>query len=659
MTRYQAQRERMVERHIALRGVRDPGVLAAMGAVPRERFVDPGMEDLAYEDSPLPIGESQTISQPYIVALMAEAAELGPADKVLEIGTGSGYAAAVFAAIAGEVYTVERHASLAAVAQERFDALGYDNIHVRVGDGTRGWAEHAPFDAILVAAGAPAPPPALQRQLAIGGRLIVPVGDVVFGQRLHKIVREGEDRYEHEDLGGVTFVPLIGEQGWSEHGRHEPHHRAGLRLPQRIARAAIDLPDPEDDAFADAFERYAGSRVVLLGECTHGSSEFYRARAAITRRLVERHGYDFVAVEADWPDAAWINRHIRNEVEPEDSVPPFQRFPTWMWRNMEFAALVDWMRDHNRGRTDDARLGFYGLDIYNLSASIGAVLGYLESIDPQAAAVARERYGCLMPWQREPAAYGRLALTRGYRDCESAVVAQCRELLQRHLTAHDDPRLLDAAHSARLVAAAERYYRVMYYGGAEGWNLRDSHMFETLKLLLDAHGPASKAIVWAHNSHIGDARQTDMGSARGEHNIGQLCRQHFGADAALVGFGTHHGSVAAAHDWDGDLEIMDIRPSRADSIERQCHDSDIGRFLLDLRAGLDAPLREELDQEWLQRFIGVIYRPDTEFHSHYAAAALARQFDAYVWFDRTHAVAPLGDQHPLAGRVPDTYPSGL
>ena len=660
MSRYTHERARMVERHIALRGVRDPAVLAAMRSVPRERFVDPGMEEFAYEDSPLPIGERQTISQPYIVALMAEAAELHRGDKVLEVGTGSGYAAAVFAQVAGEVYTIERHASLAELARQRYDALGYRNLHVRIGDGTRGWPEQAPFDAIIVAAGAPEPPRALREQLAVGGRLVIPVGELSFGQRLRRIVRTGEDAWEDEDLGGVSFVPLVGEQGWTERGERAPAPDARA-LPRRIADAGIALPEPEDAAFADAFERYAGCRVLLLGECSHGTSEFYRARAAISRRMIERHGFSFVAVEADWPDAAAVHRHIRGQPEPADAEPPFQRFPTWMWRNREFAAFVEWMRAWNAGRGDGDALGFHGLDIYNLRGAISAVLAYLDEHDPDAAAIARERYGCLTPWQKDPATYGRAVLTARYRDCEREVVRQCEELLRRHLQriGGDGEALLDAAHSARLVASAERYYRIMYYGGAESWNLRDSHMFETLELLLDAYGPESKAIVWAHNSHIGDARHTDMGAARGEHNIGQLCRERFGEEAALVGFGTDRGTVAAASDWDGEMAIMDVRPSREGSVERLCLDAGVPRFLLDLRGGIDHALRETLREERLERFIGVIYRPDTELHSHYAGVALPGQFDGYAWFDRTRAVAPLGDQHPLPGRVPETFPSGM
>ncbi|HEX2082810.1 MAG TPA: erythromycin esterase family protein, partial [Xanthomonadaceae bacterium] len=492
------------------------------------------------------------------------------------------------------------------------------------------------------------------------GRLVIPVGDMRLGQRLRRIVRTGDDRFEEQDLGGVSFVPLVGEQGWTESGE-----RAALRrqrtLPRRIADAAIPLAEPEEAAFADAFERYADCRVLLLGECSHGTSEFYRARAAITRRMIERHGFSFVAVEADWPDAAAIHRHVRDEPEPPDAEPPFQRFPTWMWRNREFADLVQWLRGYNAGRDARDAIGFHGLDIYNLRGAIAAVLAYLDEHDPDAAAVARERYGCLTPWQKDPATYGRAVLTARYRDCERQVVRQCEELLRQHLqrVGQDGQALLDAAHSARLVASAERYYRVMYYAGPESWNLRDSHMFETLELLLGAYGPESKAIVWAHNSHIGDARHTDMGAARGEYNIGQLCRERFGAQAALIGFGTDRGTVAAAHDWDGELEIMDVRPSREDSIERLCHDASTPRFLLDLRGGIDEALRNALREERLERFIGVIYRPDTELYSHYAGVALPGQFDGYVWFDQTRAVEPLGDQHPLPGRVPETFPSGM
>jgi len=664
-TTEQRLRHEMVDVQIARRGIRDPHILEAMRAVPRERFVPEGMAEFAYEDAPLPIEAGQTISQPYIVAAMIEAAEIAPGDRVLEVGAGSGYAAAVIAQIALEVVAVERHGNLAAAARDRLAELGYRNVRVMVGDGTLGQPDRAPFDAILVSAGGPDVPEALKQQLRVGGRLVIPVGDPG-SQTLCKLTRMGPDDFETEDRGAVTFVPLIGAQGWAEDGRrsassHVPGASRNQSLPEMIAAAAEELPDFDDPTFGALFDRFSHCRVVLLGEASHGTSEFYRARAAITRHLIERHGFTIVAVEADWPDAAAIDRYVRHRPARDGAAgPPFQRFPTWMWRNTDVSALVGWMRRHNAGIADmAARAGFYGLDIYNMQGSIAAVLDYLDRIDPDAARVARERYGCLTPWQKDLATYGRSALRSGYAACEQAVIEQCRALLARQLdyAGGDDDSFLDATQNARLVAAAERYYRIMYYGGAESWNLRDTHMFETLENLLAAKGPDAKAIVWAHNSHIGDARHTDMGMTRGELNIGQLCRQRSGQEAALIGFGTHTGTVAAATDWDGDMEVKRVLPSRRDSYERLCHDAGKSRFLLDLSPARHEALRRRLSEPRLERFIGVIYRPDTELWSHYSQAILPEQFDAYVWFDETSAVTPLGPEH-AGGGVPDTFPFG-
>src|SRR3989440_6848653 len=330
-------RNRMVDVQIARRGVRDRQVLDAMRRVPREAFVEPGFEEFAYEDGPLPIGEAQTISQPYIVALMIEAAEVKPGNIVLEVGAGSGYAAAVMGQIADRVYAIERHPSLGKAARQRFKKLGYDNIDLRVGDGTRGWPEAAPFDAILVAAGGPEVPPALKEQLAIGGRLVIPVGEEARYQNLIKLTRKSEAEFVEENLGAVAFVPLIGEQGWTEDGRraatnHVPGQSRGRTLPKMIADAAEPLPELDDPAFGQLFDRFGNRRVVLLGEASHGTSEFHRARTAITRRLVEQHGFTIVAAEADWPDAAAVDRYVRHHPAPARIEPPFQRFPTWMWR---------------------------------------------------------------------------------------------------------------------------------------------------------------------------------------------------------------------------------------------------------------------------------------------------------------------------------------
>jgi protein-L-isoaspartate(D-aspartate) O-methyltransferase len=655
MTDFAAVRETMVERQIARRGIRDERILSAFRAVPREEFLPEGLREFAYEDGPLPIEAEQTISQPYIVALMLEAAELEPMDLVLEVGAGSGYAAAVIAEIVDEVIAIERHEELAKLAGERMRRLGYDHVSIYHGDGTRGLPDQGPFDAIIVSAAGPEVPEQLLLQLEIGGRLVMPVGEQEEVQKLLKITRTGEEDFEQEELGAVRFVPLIGAHGWSEKGgRGEPR-----TLPELIRDSAEPLPDLDDPAFGALFDRFADARVVLLGEASHGTSEFYRARAAISKRLIEEHGFNIVAVEADWPDAAAVDRYVRHRPRREGEEEPFQRFPTWMWRNAEVDGFVRWLRGRNEGRALGDMAGFYGLDLYNLSGSIRAVIDFLHEADPEAARVARERYACLQPWSRDPAAYGRMALSEGYGRCEVGAVQMLGDLLARRMDClgEECEEWLDAAANARLIRNAEQYYRVMYYGSAESWNLRDTHMFETLCQLLEAKGPDSKAIVWAHNSHIGNAAHTEMGQVREELNIGQLVKEKFGEKARLIGFGTHTGTVAAADNWDEPMEVMDVRPSLAGSYERACHDSGVSRFLLDLRHGVNEEAVEALLEPRLERFIGVIYRPSSERWSHYSQAVLPNQFDAWVWFDETDAVTPLpGEQLPGED---ETYPFGL
>ena len=654
-----ALRDTMIERHLRARGIRDQRILTAMAEVPREEFVAPSLVEFAYEDAPLPIEEDQTISQPYIVALMTEALELAPRDRVLEIGTGSGYAAAVLSRVAHEVYTVERHGVLADSARRRCRDLGYANVQVLEGDGTLGWAEHAPYDAIVVAAGGPEVPEPLKEQLAVGGRLVIPIGPTPRLQRLVRLRQVEPGRFEEEDLGDVRFVPLVGEEGWTEAGERARRRPAAQTLAGRIAAAAEPIPAIDEIDLAPLLARIGDSRLVLLGEASHGTSEFYRMRARITRDLIERKGFRVVAVEADWPDAARIDRYVRETPGEPSREAAFTRFPTWMWANEEVLDFVEWLRLHNLDRPHDDRAGFFGLDLYSLYGSIAAVLQYLDSVDPEAAQVARSRYGCLTPWEGDPATYGAAAVAGRYRDCEEQVVATLQDLLAKRLqyASRDGHRFLDAMQSARLIANAERYYRTMYYGSRASWNLRDTHMFETLTGLVDQPELGGKAVVWEHNSHVGDAAATEMG-ARGEHNVGQLTRQRFGAGAYLVGFGTDHGTVAAAHDWGDAMQVMTVRPAHPKSYERLCHDARHPGFLLPLRARRAEPLGQELMEPRLERAIGVIYRPQTEMQSHYFQAILPQQFDEYAWFDATRAVTPL-ERRPLEEGMPETFPFGL
>jgi protein-L-isoaspartate(D-aspartate) O-methyltransferase len=662
MLDFESARDRMVRHQIEGRGVRDPRVLAAMREVPREAFVPPGLQEFAYEDSPLPIEAGQTISQPFIVAEMIESLELRGGERVLDIGTGSGYAAAVLARIAGEVYSVERHAELVELARARFAELGIHNVHVLHGDGTLGWPEHAPYDAVVAAAGGPDVPSALRDQLKVGGRLVIPIGPTPREQKLIRETKVAPRKMSRTDLGGVRFVPLVGAAGWPDTAAEA----APAARPKSKAATIVELlretiePFP-DIATADTgalLERIGNARVVLLGEATHGTSEFYRMRAHITQALIERKGFRIVAVEADWPDAATIDRYVRGISDGAGDQPSFARFPTWMWRNLEVQEFVDWLRVFNEVRDPGDRAAFYGLDLYSLYRSIHEVLAFLDRVDPEAARIARHRYGCLSPWEQEPAVYGKAVITGQYRGCEQEVVGILKKILEQRLeySDRDGARFLDAAQNARIVANAERYYRMMYYGSVESWNLRDGHMFDTLTTLLNAHGPEAKAVVWEHNSHVGNAAATEMGT-RGEHNVGQLSRERFGSDAFLVGFGTDRGTVAAAHDWGGAMEAMRVRPAHPESYERLFHETGVEAGILHLREPVRSEVRGELEAPRLERAIGVIYRPDSELQSHYFQALLPHQFDEYIWFDETEAVTPLAAPH-LAG-VPETYPFGV
>jgi protein-L-isoaspartate(D-aspartate) O-methyltransferase len=655
-------REQMVANQIERRGIRDRAVLRAMLDVPREAFLPPELAEFAYEDHPLPIAEGQTISQPYIVALMTAAAELRPTDRVLEIGTGSGYAAAILGSVAREVYTIERHAALADTAAARLRELGMDNVHVVHGDGTRGWPDHAPYDAIIVTAGGPRVPPALLTQLAPGGRLVIPVGEEKTLQTLVRVKRDADGRLTEETLGDVRFVPLVGAAGWPEAEKEwTGRAAAGPKPASALAHLVRETAAPLRDSIAELdlaplLERIGDARLVLIGEATHGTSEFYALRAHVTKALIRTRGFTVVAAEADWPDAARIDRWVRSRPAPaRPEWQAFARFPVWMWRNHEVLDFVEWLRDWNGSH---APVGFYGLDLYSMYRSIQRVLEYLDRVDPPTARIARERYACLMPWEGDPATYGRAALSGRFRSCEREAVAMLQDMLHRELdyATRDGDHFLDAVGNARVVANAERYYRAMYYGGSASWNLRDTHMFETLEAVLRFHGPESKAVVWAHNSHLGDAAVTEMG-VRGELNLGHLCRQAYGDRAYLIGFGTDHGTVAAAHDWDGPMSVMQVRPAHPQSYEAVFHASEVPAFFLPLRQPARQELRDELTPPRLERAIGVVYRPQTELQSHYFHAILPRQFDEYVWFDETRAVRPVTEEE--MHRLPRAHPFAL
>ena len=430
--------------------------------------------------------------------------------------------------------------------------------------------------------------------------------------------------------------------------RHSAHLFAG---------APTDY-DPLLEATGDA-------RFVLIGEASHGTHEFYRHRAQITKRLIAERGFIAVAVEADWPDSYRVNQFVRHQGRDEeaiDSLAGFERFPTWMWRNADVLDFVGWLRNYNEHH-QSKQAGFYGLDLYSLHASIRAVLEFLDRVDPEGARRARYRYSCFEHFGEDTQAYGYAASFGLSKSCENEALSQWMEMQQRAVDlARRDGRVwrdsfFFAEQNARLVKNAEEYYRSMFSGRVKSWNLRDTHMAETLDALANHLGHGSKIVVWAHNSHLGDARATEMGAA-GELNVGQLVRQKYGADAFLVGFTTYQGSVTAASNWDAAAERKRVRPALPDSYEELFHQVGIPNFLLLLNK--NAALERCLAEPRLERAIGVIYLPKSERVSHYFLAHLPNQFDAIIHLDDTRAVEPL-EKFALweKGEVPETYPSAL
>lgn len=472
---------------------------------------------------------------------------------------------------------------------------------------------------------------------------------------------------EVADLAAAWFRVHLGANG-SPHpngnGRQAEAdvYRGPREIAEMVAAAAESFETIEEAELDALLERIGDAEVVLMGEASHGTSEFYRMRQRITQRLIEERGFTVVAVEADWPDAERVDEYVRGRTtRGERPWEAFARFPTWMWRNHDVLGFVEWLRAHNDGGPAGEQAGFYGLDLYSLYTSMHEVLGYLEGRDPDLADLARARYTCLAPFEADPALYGRAVVTDQYRGCEAEAVAMLQDLLRQRLAYSagsdgqaDGRRLFDATQNAKVVRDAERYYRTMFYGSPSAWNLRDTHMFETLQAVR-AFRDGAKAVVWAHNSHVGDAEATQMGQ-RGEINIGRLCRDAYGDAAYLIGFGTHAGTVAAASGWGEPVEVKRVRPSHEESYERLCHESGVRRFLLPLRHASEE-LRYELGHPRLERAIGVIYRPETELQSHYFHADLPRQFDEWIWFDETEAVRPL--ERARAPALPQRHPFRL
>ena len=429
---------------------------------------------------------------------------------------------------------------------------------------------------------------------------------------------------------------------------------AGLARIARPLDSARDL-DPLIDAVGDA-------RFVLLGEASHGTSEFYTWRTEISRRLIAEKGFSFIGVEGDWPDCYRVNRYSKrmpdSGANARDVLHAFERWPTWMWANSEVVDLIEWLRDFNRSRGEEQRVGFYGLDVYSLWDSMRAVNEYLERIDPTLAAAARRAYNCFEPYAEDVQDYAR-ATALVPTSCEDEAVGVLRALRANAASYREDGRegFFNAEQNALVAKNAELYYRTMVRGGPSSWNVRDTHMVETLDRLMTHHGPNAKAIVWEHNTHVGDARFTDMARA-GMVNVGQLVRQsHDREGVVLVGFGTHRGTVIAGDEWGAPMERMRVPPARRDSFEEAMHTGPANDCLL-LFDGSDDGGVGGLDKPIGHRAIGVVYDPDHERWGNYVPTIMPRRYDAFLFIDETRAIDPLHMPVHAGGDLPETYPSG-
>lgn len=437
-------------------------------------------------------------------------------------------------------------------------------------------------------------------------------------------------------------------------------------MTSRDLRPHLHELDGSPRDYQPVLELVGDAQLVLLGEASHGTHDFYEQRAEITKRLIIEKGFAAVAVEADWPDAYRVNRYVQGDSEDasaDAALKGFERFPTWMWRNTVVLDFVEWLRDLNSSRVENVRVGFYGLDLYSLFNSMAAVVSYLDRVDPEAAMRARYRYSCFEHFEEDSQAYGYVASFDLERSCEDEAIHQLLEMQRRameFLGSSKREDFFDAEQNARLVKNAEEYYRSMFRGRQSSWNLRDTHMVETadsLMAYLQRHQRDPKMVLWAHNSHLGDARYTEMGQ-RGELNVGQLIREKYDDRARLIGFTTHTGTVTAANDWDEPGERKRVRPALPDSYELEFHETGVPRFFLPLRHG--ALGSSVLTKQRLERAIGVIYRPQTERISHYFRADLAHQFDGVIHFDETRALQPLEvPERWHEAEAPETYPSGF
>jgi protein-L-isoaspartate(D-aspartate) O-methyltransferase len=628
-----------IETHLREKGITSDVLLNAFKDLPEEFYLSEIIQPYFYEDVRIEKSLDKLEPRVVFIARMLEQMGIKKGEKILIAGVDSIFVLVILSKIYKEVYSIETNETYAKWSQDVLKNIGVSNIEIEIGKPELGLSKKAPFDAILIASGLEEIPDNLKKQLKVGGNMLIPIGLDWSHAILELTERLSSTEFKNENIRESYFIPrskqipLISKIEFLDQ-----------EITDEIGMNAKPFTSPLDYPIDQLLKRIGNAKVVLIGEASHGTSEFYRTRQEITKALIEKCGFNFVCAEADWSDAEQINKYVKNDYKQQDWMP-FVRFPQWMWKNAEVLEFVEWLKKHNNSNGNS--IGFYGLDLYGMENSIDLVIKYLEEKDPNLAMTARERYGCITPYLTDPAIYGKLVLNNHLQSCEQEVVKMLFDLLKNKNKLDHSPEFFYTYQNATVVADAERYYKSMYYGSSESWNLRDLHMFYTLRSLMAFHGPNAKTIVWAHNSHVGNALATEI-YARGEINIGHLCKEQYGNSCYSIGFGTHHGTVAAAENWGSKMEVMKVNESLQGSFENLCHHTKIDNFTLPLREqDTEDTLRTLLSSPKLERAIGVIYRPKTELLSHYFQAVLSSQFDEYIWINKTKAVTPITITNPV------------
>lgn len=631
------------------KGITNPLLIDAFQDLPEAFFLLNEFHPYTYQEMDMEHKLETIEPRIIVIAKMLEQLKIKEGEKILVIGVDSVYILAALSKIYKEVYMIETYEKYFEWAKKVLKNIGIKNVFIKMDDQKLGWQDKGPFDTILIASEFEEVPNNLKEQLKIGGKLLIPLGPDWVHALFEIIQRTSETDYKVEKLRENFFIPnpkIIPEIGLKDFPEKD--------IVDHIKAKAIAFKSIEAYPIDQLLDRISDAQVVLLGEASHGTSEFYLMRQEITKALIEKKGFNIVSAEADWSDAEQINHYVRHKQTHWDWMP-FARFPQWMWKNKEVLDFVEWLKTYNSQH--DNSIGFYGLDLYGLENSIHLVIDYLKKVDEELASLAKTRYACMTPYMSDPALYGKMVLNKQLISCEVEILKMLVDLLKNKTKLNHSPEYFYTYQNANVVVDAEHYYKAMYYGSAESWNLRDFHMFHTLKSLLSYFGSDAKAVVWAHNSHIGNALATEMYS-RGEINIGHLCKEHFGDKSYHIGFGTHTGTVAAAHNWGAKMEVMQVNGSLSNSYENLCNKTQIDSFTLPLREkDSGEKLRKLLNTPKLERAIGVMYRPETERMSHYFHAVLPSQFDEYIWFNTTQAVTPITTinvipkllkNHPLA-----------